>query len=66
MLSTQEYLIVIAVIVVYAGIRYMPRLIAGPGAYVSATQTKQDMDRNGELLMLDVRSPTEFVDQPGL
>ncbi len=65
MLSGYEYVIVVAVFLIYGAIRLLPRLIAGFGAFVSAPQVKHEMDRDQPLVLLDVRSPHEFAAQPG-
>ena len=65
MLSGYEYIVVVAVFLIYGAIRLLPRLIAGFGAYLSAPEVKHQLDQHRPLLLLDVRSPREFAAQPG-
>ncbi len=65
MLSGYEYVIVAAVLLIYGAIRFLPRLIAGFGAYISAPEVKRMLDLRQPLLLLDVRSPLEFAADPG-
>ncbi len=64
MLAAKEWLLVFAVIVIYGAIRLLPRLLAGSGAHVSVSMARKELNRGG-LLLLDVRSKSEFTTHPG-
>jgi len=65
MLTWREFLVVLAVAIVYGGIRLLPRLLTGRDAWVSPRQVRLEMDDDDAPLLLDVRSPAEYAGQPG-
>ncbi len=64
MLTSKEMLLLIAVIAVYGGIRLLPRLLAGAGAFLSVERAREQSERD-DVTLLDVRSALEFAAQPG-
>ena len=65
MLTGQEILLVIAVVLVYGAIRMLPRLIVGFNAYWSPARVKQAIEDGESICLLDVRTPAEFAAEPG-
>lgn len=57
--------ILVGVVLAYGLVRLIPRLIAGPRAYVAAHELKRRLEAGERLLLLDVRSPGEFQSEPG-
>ncbi len=57
--------LLVAVALVYLGIRLLPRFLVGFGNFVPASKVKQRLDAGEDLLLVDVRSRGEFVGELG-
>jgi len=57
--------LLLAVAFIYLGIRLLPRLLVGFGNFVPPAEVKTRMDADQPLLLVDVRSRSEFVGELG-
>ncbi len=57
--------LIVAVALVYLGIRLLPRFLVGFGNFIPASDVKQRLDAGEDLLLVDVRSRGEFVGELG-
>ena len=57
--------LLLAVALIYLGIRLMPRFLVGFRNFVPALEVKRRLDAGDDLLLVDVRSRGEFVGELG-
>jgi rhodanese-related sulfurtransferase len=65
MLSSQEFLFVAGVVLVYGAIRLFPRFVAGLAAHIAPEDLNEMLGRGERVLVLDVRTPYEYANEPG-
>ena len=58
-------LLLLAVILIYLGIRLLPRLLVGFRNFIPAAEVKRRMDAGEDILLVDVRSRSEFTGELG-
>ena len=65
MTSIKGFALVIAVAFIYLAVRLLPRLLLGFKAYLSPEKVLQLMQSDDQILLLDVRSSSEFSGELG-
>ena len=58
-------LILLAVVLIYLGIRLLPRFLVGFRNFIPAAEVKRRLDAGDNLLLVDVRSRSEFAGELG-
>ncbi len=58
-------LILLAVVLIYLGIRLLPRFLVGFRNFIPAAEVKRRLDAGDNLMLVDVRSRSEFAGELG-
>ena len=65
MTDPEGMLLLLAVVLIYLGIRLLPRFLVGFRNFIPAAEVKRRLDAGEDLLLLDVRSRNEFLGELG-
>ncbi len=65
MTDPEGILLLLAVALIYLGIRLLPRFLVGFGNFIPAAEVKRRLDAGEALLLVDVRSRSEFAGEVG-
>ncbi len=58
-------LLLLAVVLIYLGIRLLPRFVVGFRNFIPAAEVKRRMDAGEDILLVDVRTRSEFSGELG-